>query len=482
MSPEPPSGGHDRPPDRAALDELRRVFGVESVDSQIDDDATAAEPSIPDEPYEFEIVEQDPLPHEPTPPSLADPPPPDPAVDEPAVDDPAVDDPADDGTDTAADPEIAAEPGIAAEPEIAVEPEIAAEPDTESVPATDPEPDVVASASVVRIDDYRPNTSIAGEPALAGVSEPDSERCVIAIEADDLPDAVYVEGSLETGGTGSIVFIEDSLDSDALTPESDRDLRRGIEPRMRERRVAVKRAAGRKRLKWALAILVVVLIAVGGLATLGSSLFAIKADQVTVTGAVYTDPEALQAVIDELVGTPVLVADTQAAERQLEQIPWVADAKVSANFPHAATIDIRERQAVATFQGPDGRYRVLDPEGRVLDVLDMYPFAYVLVGGPDPVDLEAGDFAPQGYVAAADLAKNLTGRVRGQVEQIETTANGSRLSMWLDDGTEVRFGQARDLFVKLVRLETLLAQDCERVPGPIDVSTDETTGPGCVES
>ena len=29
-----------------------------------------------------------------------------------------------------------------------------------------------------------------------------------------------------------------------------------------------------------------------------------------------------------------------------------------------------------------------DPDGRVLDVLDMCPFAYVLVSGPDPVDLD----------------------------------------------------------------------------------------------
>ena len=83
---------------------------------------------------------------------------------------------------------------------------------------------------------------------------------MISIEADDLPDAVYVEGSLDGGGTGSIVFIEDDVAADALTPESDRDLRRGIEPRMRERRLAVKRAQGRKRLKWLVAALVLVIL------------------------------------------------------------------------------------------------------------------------------------------------------------------------------------------------------------------------------
>ena len=354
-----------------------------------------------------------------------------------------------------------------------------------AAPPADP-PKPAEPPRIVRIDDYA--ASLAEPPRSAGAPGPPvdpliahppkpspPEPRVIAIQADDLPDAVYVEGSLDSGGSGSIVFIEDDVAADALTPESDRDLRRGIEPRMRERRLAVKRAQGRKRLKWLVALLILVILAVAALATFGSSLFAIRADEVTISGNVYTDPDRLQTVVDDLVGTPVLIADTQRAERDLEAIPWVDDAKVTAHFPHGVTIEIRERAPVATYQGPDAKYRVLDREGRVLDVLDGYPFAYVLISGPDPVDLDPSEVAPQGYKAAAELAKNLTGTVRGQVDHIEVTADGSRLVMYLDDGTEVRFGEARDLFTKLVRLETVLMQNPEREPGTIDVSTSQTT-------
>jgi cell division septal protein FtsQ len=353
-------------------------------------------------------------------------------------------------------------------------------------PPTDDQPAKPAQPRIVRIDDYA--ASLAEPPPSAGAPGPAvdpliahppkpaaPEPIVISIQADDLPDAVYVEGSLDGGGTGSIVFIEDDVAADALTPESDRDLRRGIEPRMRERRLAVKRAQGRKRLKWLFALLILVILAVAALATFGSSLFAIRADQVTITGNVYTDPERLQAVVDDLVGTPVLVADTQRAERELEAIPWVEDAKVTTHFPHGVSIEIRERSPVATYQGPDAKFRVLDRDGRVLDVLDGYPIAYVLISGPDPVDLDPSEIAPQGYKAAAELAENLTGTVRGKVDHIEVTADGSRLVMYLDDGTEVRFGEARDLFTKLVRLETVLMQNPDREPGTIDVSTSQTT-------
>ena len=300
---------------------------------------------------------------------------------------------------------------------------------------------------------------------------------IITIDDADLPDAVYIEGSLDADGNHSIVIIEDDDTGDTISPDAERDIRRGIEPRMRERRVAVKRAQGRKRLKWVALVGGLLLVAVGALAVLGSPWFAVRADQVTVTGNVYSDPEELQAVIDDLVGTPSLRVDTQRLEERLEAIPWVDNARVRVDFPHAASVEIRERQAWATYQGPDRRYRVLDDEGRVLDVLDGYPFAYVLITGPDPVDLEPGDFAPRGYAAAAELAKNLTGTVRGRVTSIDVTSDGSQLSLQLDGGLSVRFGEARDLFAKLVRLETVLSSGTDLPPGVIDVSTREVTLP-----
>jgi cell division protein FtsQ len=298
---------------------------------------------------------------------------------------------------------------------------------------------------------------------------------VIGIEDEDLPDAVYVAGDLARSGARTIVFIEDDDTGDTVAPEIDRNVRRGIEPRLRERRAAVKRALGRKRLRWLLLGTVVVIVGVGTLAVLGSDLFAIKQENVTVYGAVYADPALVEAVVDDLVGTPALLVDTQTAERALEAIPWVDTAKVRVSFPHTATIEIREREAQTTYQGPDQRYRVLDRDGRVLDVLDGYPIAYVLLAGPDPVDLDPGEFAPQGYAAASELAKNLTASIRGRVERIDVTADGSQLSLFLDDGTEARFGQARDIFNKLLRLETTLANNPDREPGVIDVSTREVT-------
>ena len=95
-------------------------------------------------------------------------------------------------------------------------------------------------------------------------------------------------------------------------------------------------------------------------AVLGSGLFAIST--VEVEGAVYSQGDALDAVVDELEGANVLRVDTAAAERALEAIPWVDDARVTTDFPHGAKIEVRERRPMVAYLAADGRYRVLDAE------------------------------------------------------------------------------------------------------------------------
>lgn len=355
----------------------------------------------------------------------------------------------------------------------------------------DPSPPAAGDDDALEPTAPTPIQSRPPEPPAQPPTEPATAPHVISIGADDdYPDPVYVEGSLDGGGRrgGAVVVIEDDDSGDVLRTETARDLRRGVEPRMRERRAAVQREKVRKRLLWVGLAVAAVVVLVAALAVLGSGLFAVQEDQVDVTGNVYTDPEALQAAIDELVGTPTLLADTAAVERRLEQIPWVEDAKVRVSFPHSASIEIRERKALTTYQGPDRRFRVLDRSGRVLDVLDDYPIAYVLIQGPDPADLEAGQIAPFGYVAASELALSLTPSLRGQVRSIGVTADGAALALLLNNGVEVHFGEARDLLDKLVRLETVLAdiaaeqaaataagEPVPELPDVIDVSTRETT-------
>jgi cell division protein FtsQ len=353
--------------------------------------------------------------------------------------------------------------------------------------ADDGPPDVVGAP-----DDAAADDAGTGEPPPPAPSSA-TTRTIVIDASDDPPDAVYLAAGdpllaasagarglqsavpdVAAPASGAPVFIDDAaVESGETITLADASSATRIEPRLRERRIAVKRAAGRKRLWWVFVVVAVLVLVIAVLAVLGSSLFAIE--DVRVDGAVNTDPARLQAVVDELEGTPVLRADTDRAERDLEAIPWVAAARVTTQFPHGATIELRERAPVATFQGGDARFRVIDIDGRVLDVLDAQPIEYLPITSDSVPDLEAGQFASQGFIAAANLVQSLTPELRALATSVAVTPNGSDLRMELTDGRQVRFGPGRELVVKLVRLQTKLDELAGGGFQYIDVSTDDVT-------
>ena len=160
----------------------------------------------------------------------------------------------------------------------------------------------------------------------------------------------------------------------------------------------------------------------------------------------------------------------------LEAIPWVADARVTTQFPHGATIELRERSPVATYQGPDGRFRVIDIDGRVLDVLDAQPVDYLPITSADAVDLEPGQFAAPGLHrrrqpgAGADARAARHGDVGRGHRQRQRPAPGRSPT-----GGRPASGPDRDLVVKLVRLQTKLDQLADTGFQYVDVSTDDVT-------
>lgn len=323
---------------------------------------------------------------------------------------------------------------------------------------------------VVRIIAAAPTTD---RPAAAAPPLRPRRRATVAIDDDGLPDAVRSSPTDADGGRPT-VFIDDRghVTGDVVALDVATSAAR-MEPRLRERRIAVRRAAGRRRLKWtaigALGIGAVVAV----LAVLGSSLFAIS--EVQVEGAVYSRGAELDAVVEQLDGANVLRADTDEAESLLEAIPWVADARVTTDFPNGATIELRERHPVVAYQANDGRYRVLDLDGRALDVLVGRPVEYLELFVDDGPPLSPGESAPRGLANAARLVSTLTPHMRQRATAVSTDLEGSELTLELDGAIEVRFGAAVDLRDKLVRLQTALTDpDPARTPTElIDVSTED---------
>lgn len=226
-----------------------------------------------------------------------------------------------------------------------------------------------------------------------------------------------------------------------------------IDPRFRARRIAVKRQAGRRRLRWfgvlgivAAVVLVAVLVARSPLLAVGT---------IDVSGAVYSDPEALAEIDGDLRGDPLLGVDTDAVAKRYEAIAWVRRADVRRVWPTTIEVDLLERRPVAAFFAPDGRYRVIDREGRVLASLDGQPIDIVTINGVGP-DLAPGATAPASYVAAAGVAAVLPNELRPYVLDLVLEADGG-LQMRLVSGGVVLFGPPDDVRRKLLAVLAVLA-------------------------
>jgi cell division protein FtsQ len=312
-----------------------------------------------------------------------------------------------------------------------------------------------------------------------------SPRRTIVIAEDDRPDSVYLDIEKEKGfharresvdesGERSTIVIADIDEPGSSGPPLASSRGAGIDPRIRARRISVRRAESRRRLVWVAIGVVVVLLAIAAIAIVASPIFDVRV--VNVQGATYTDADVLSGVIDDLQGEPVLLVDTKAAEEALEAVPWVESARVSTEFPHTVLIDIRERRAVATFQSGDGRFRVIDEQGRVLDVIDNRPVDYTLIVGANP-DSVRGQFAGGVYASAARLITGLPAEISAIVQSIGVDASTGTLTMALtgtanDSVVAVRLGDDKGLDEKLARLLLQIRSGLDGVCG-LDVSTGD---------
>ena len=336
------------------------------------------------------------------------------------------------------------------------------------------------------IEQHRPIESAAqpaAPPARPPVGQQKPAKKVIRIGASDLPDAVYLneEGEDRLRGT-SVRSTEASSPEGRITILIGGDEVEGqsggiplatgpatMDPRVRARRIAVRRAVGRRRLRWVVIGAAIVVVLVAALALLGSSLFAIRT--VSISGVRRTNPALLENVVADLRGTPELLVRTNDVQRRLEQDPWVRKARVSTSFPHSASIEIVERVPLATYAGLDGRFRIVDMDGKVVAIELNRPIEFMLISGGG-AEVEPGASAGQGVAYAAQLVEALSPAMRSRTGAV-VVSDKDELTLVFHSGARVVLGGPTDLLEKLIRLEAVLAQPDADLFTVINVSTAE---------
>src|SRR3954452_15190469 len=241
-------------------------------------------------------------------------------------------------------------------------------------------------------------------------------------------------------------------------PPERRAERPPMDPRLRARMIAVRRQAGRRRLKGA--AIAGIVVAVLALAAVATRLPILTVSSVQVTGAAYTDPALVAEVVKAIDGSSMLSVDLGAARHRLEASPWVKRVSVTKDWPRGVRIDIAERTPVAGYLATDGQFRVIDDEGRIIAALPGQPTAYPVIsptggayGGAPP--LAPGQQAPAAIADAGRLVRVLPDELGSKVTEVGVNEVGE-LELHLRPQGTVLLGSSDQLREKLISVLAVL--------------------------
>ncbi len=233
-----------------------------------------------------------------------------------------------------------------------------------------------------------------------------------------------------------------------------------IDPRIRQRRLAIARRQGRRRLRVVVAAAIVVALMAGGFGLLHTGFFSAK--RVVVIG---THPHVSSATILAAAGLtghpPLISVNPGATAHKVESLPWVASVRVSRNWPDHVTIAVTERVAVATMAGPGTSWSEVDHTGRTLQVDGPRPAGLVDLAvrdgrGAPVAPAPLGSSTAPAALPALRVARTLPAAFSAQVTQVVGNPDDT-VDLALNSGLTVLLGTAKDLHAKYEDVAAIIA-------------------------
>jgi cell division protein FtsQ len=226
-----------------------------------------------------------------------------------------------------------------------------------------------------------------------------------------------------------------------------------IDPRMRARRVEVKRGEGRRRLHRL--VFVAVVAALAGLAFLVTRSPLLDVDDLRAHGAEHTSIDDLRAASGIAAGDPMTGVDLSGAEAAIAALPWVDTVRVERDWPGTIEIHVTERRPAATLAGPTGEWFLVDDTGRVLEGVDGAAPDRPTITLTEPV--AAPGATQPGLGAALALVRQLTPDLQAWVVAVQPAPDGT-VDLLLQRDIRVDLGSTAHVADKMVDLATLLAR------------------------
>jgi cell division protein FtsQ len=226
-----------------------------------------------------------------------------------------------------------------------------------------------------------------------------------------------------------------------------------MDPRLRARRIAVRRDEGRRRLHRVIALAVVAVAVVLGIAVTQSPL--LDVDRITVAGATHTPPDVIRSASEIHTHQAMTSVDLDRARQGILALPWVQSVSVARKWPSSIRVVVTERDPVAVVPAGQNAFAVVDRTGRVLDIGPAPTPGLVVLMGVPPAGAPGTNLAPEADDALS-VATALLPPLVPKVAAVVAAPDGVELQ--LAAGGKVRLGPATDVLAKLVAADTVLTQ------------------------
>ncbi len=146
-----------------------------------------------------------------------------------------------------------------------------------------------------------------------------------------------------------------------------------------------------------------------------------------ITGIERSNRADVLAALDVDDGVPLLTMNLEIMRQQLEQLPWVKEAKVTRVLPEGLKVALTERQPYALWQ-KDGRVSLIDDTGTIITQRGLVEYSDLMMIVGDGATDYIGEL--QGLL---DNAGPLASRVRSAVR-----VGARRWDMIFDNGIRVK--------------------------------------------
>lgn len=241
-----------------------------------------------------------------------------------------------------------------------------------------------------------------------------------------------------------------------------------VDPRLRARRIEVRRREGRKRLRRLLALLGFTLLVAASWGLSRSPLFDV--DHIEVSGVTRAQVDDVIAASGIDIGDALVDVDLAQAREGVAGLGWIESVEATRSWGGTIRVRVTERRPVAVLMAADGSHRLVDGSGFMIDEATATDIATLPI--IEGLDLPASDRLLEGlHRRAVQVAAGMTSGLAPWVRAIVLEADSE---LWIDlvappgsefalDGARARLGDGRDLRAQLIAVETVLTRvqlDC----------------------